>query len=205
MAEKKATGNAKKAKAKSKAKPKAKKAAAKPAASKAKAAKPKAKKAAAKKPAKKSAPKKASPRAGAGASGLDKSVAQFRESLEESVHISRDRIEAALDDAVKRGRMTRGDAEKLVSDIVKRGRKQTDNLLAELERLVKQARKEVGGRTGPRAIDHLLSRGVEVLAPATAWPPERRELPCDGRALRLSDHAPIEAKFGVSEPPALGN
>ena len=47
--------------------------------------------------------------------------------------------------------------------------------------------------TAPRAIDHLLARGLEVLEPPTAWPPERRELPLDGRALRLSDHAPVEA------------
>ncbi|HEV7563898.1 MAG TPA: endonuclease/exonuclease/phosphatase family protein [Solirubrobacterales bacterium] len=59
------------------------------------------------------------------------------------------------------------------------------------------------GTTAPRAIDHLLTRGVEVLEPPSAWPPERRELPLDGRALRLSDHAPIEARFAVSEPPVL--
>ena len=54
------------------------------------------------------------------------------------------------------------------------------------------------GLTGPTAdgaIDHLLSRGLEVVEPAAAWPPERREVPCDGRALRLSDHAPVEALF----------
>jgi endonuclease/exonuclease/phosphatase family metal-dependent hydrolase len=60
------------------------------------------------------------------------------------------------------------------------------------------------GRTGPEAIDHLLSRGVEVVEPARAWPPERRELPLDGRALRLSDHAPVEATFAVSERRLLG-
>lgn len=59
------------------------------------------------------------------------------------------------------------------------------------------------GPTAPRAIDHLLSRGVEVLEPPTAWPPERRELPLDGRALRLSDHAPVQARFAVAEPPML--
>jgi len=59
------------------------------------------------------------------------------------------------------------------------------------------------GETGPVAIDHLLSRGVEVLGPTSTWAPERRELPLDGRALRLSDHAPIEAQFGVAEPPLL--
>ncbi len=57
--------------------------------------------------------------------------------------------------------------------------------------------------TAPRAIDHLLTRGLEVLEPPTAWPPERRELPLGGRALRLSDHAPVQARFAAAEPPAL--
>jgi endonuclease/exonuclease/phosphatase family metal-dependent hydrolase len=59
------------------------------------------------------------------------------------------------------------------------------------------------GETGPVAIDHLLTRGIEVLEPVSVWAPERRELPLDGRALRLSDHAPIEAEFGITEPPLL--
>jgi endonuclease/exonuclease/phosphatase family metal-dependent hydrolase len=59
--------------------------------------------------------------------------------------------------------------------------------------------------TAPRAIDHLLTRGLEVLDAPTAWPPERRELPLDGRALRLSDHAPVEARFRAEEPPMLRN
>jgi endonuclease/exonuclease/phosphatase family metal-dependent hydrolase len=59
--------------------------------------------------------------------------------------------------------------------------------------------------TTPRAIDHLLTRGLEVLEPPAQWPPERRELPLDGRALRLSDHAPVEARFAAAEPPMLRN
>jgi endonuclease/exonuclease/phosphatase family metal-dependent hydrolase len=59
------------------------------------------------------------------------------------------------------------------------------------------------GQTGPRAIDHLLTRGIEVLEPPAAWPPERRELPLDGRALRLSDHNPVEGRYAVAEPPLL--
>jgi polyhydroxyalkanoate synthesis regulator phasin len=62
------------------------------------------------------------------------------------VTLSRERLQDVVDDAVKRGRITRGDAEKLLGELVKRGRKQTDAMLGELERLVKQARKEVGGR-----------------------------------------------------------
>jgi endonuclease/exonuclease/phosphatase family metal-dependent hydrolase len=49
--------------------------------------------------------------------------------------------------------------------------------------------------TGPRAIDHLLVRGLETIEPPHQWPPERRELSEDGLALRLSDHTPVEARF----------
>jgi endonuclease/exonuclease/phosphatase family metal-dependent hydrolase len=51
--------------------------------------------------------------------------------------------------------------------------------------------------TAPDAIDHLLARGLETVAPPTPWPPEAREVRSDGRALRLSDHTPVEAKFRV--------
>jgi endonuclease/exonuclease/phosphatase family metal-dependent hydrolase len=58
------------------------------------------------------------------------------------------------------------------------------------------------GTTGPRAIDHLLCRGLDVIAAPAPWPPERRERPCDGRALRLSDHAPIQARFAAAPHPS---
>jgi hypothetical protein len=144
----------KKAKAK-KGAAKAKKATAKPAAKKAggvKKAKSKAAKKAAATGSKKAAPKtdakssagkagpKKAPRATA---GLDKSIAQMRESLEHSVTLSRERIQEVVDDAVKRGRMTHGDAEKMIGELLKRGRKQTDTLLSELEKLVRQARRKL--------------------------------------------------------------
>lgn len=49
--------------------------------------------------------------------------------------------------------------------------------------------------TSPESIDHILSRGLEIVDPPGAWPPEARELPCEGLRLRLSDHAPVEARF----------
>jgi endonuclease/exonuclease/phosphatase family metal-dependent hydrolase len=66
-----------------------------------------------------------------------------------------------------------------------------------------ELRKRFGltGTTGPRAIDHLLARGLEIVDPPSPWPPERRELRQDGLALRLSDHAPIEVGFAT---PATG-
>ncbi|HET9198157.1 MAG TPA: endonuclease/exonuclease/phosphatase family protein [Solirubrobacterales bacterium] len=59
--------------------------------------------------------------------------------------------------------------------------------------------------TAPTAIDHILCRGLAVLEPPTPWPAEERELPLDGRALRLSDHAPVQARFLADEPHLLRN
>ena len=77
------------------------------------------------------------------APGLDIGIAQLRESLEHSVTLSRERIQEVVDDAVKRGRMTHGDAEKMIGELLKRGRKQTDALLSELEGLLRQARRKL--------------------------------------------------------------
>lgn len=55
------------------------------------------------------------------------------------------------------------------------------------------------------AIDHLLVNGIEVVAPPEQWPPARREV-ADPTApsgieplpIRLSDHAPVQARFAVA-------
>ncbi|HMC07344.1 MAG TPA: endonuclease/exonuclease/phosphatase family protein [Solirubrobacterales bacterium] len=49
--------------------------------------------------------------------------------------------------------------------------------------------------TGPQSIDHILGRGLEILEGPSAWAPEKRDMPFDGRALRLSDHSPVTARF----------
>jgi endonuclease/exonuclease/phosphatase family metal-dependent hydrolase len=51
--------------------------------------------------------------------------------------------------------------------------------------------------TAPNSIDHLLSRGLEILEPPSTWAPQRRELTAEGLALRLSDHGPVEAAFAL--------
>jgi endonuclease/exonuclease/phosphatase family metal-dependent hydrolase len=58
------------------------------------------------------------------------------------------------------------------------------------------------GSTAPDAIDHLLVRDLEVIEAPTPWPPERRERPYGELRLRLSDHAPVGARFatGVRSP-----
>jgi endonuclease/exonuclease/phosphatase (EEP) superfamily protein YafD len=49
------------------------------------------------------------------------------------------------------------------------------------------------------SIDHLLGRGLEVAEPPRALPADAREVPGpDGRRLRLSDHSPLVACFGLT-------
>lgn len=56
----------------------------------------------------------------------------------------------------------------------------------------------LGDPTGPNAIDHLLTRGLEVVERPRRLPAEERELvQPDGRRLRLSDHAPVTAAYEV--------
>jgi endonuclease/exonuclease/phosphatase family metal-dependent hydrolase len=52
--------------------------------------------------------------------------------------------------------------------------------------------------TAHDAIDHLLVRGLAVREAPRRWPAETREIPSNGLALRLSDHAPVEAVFGAT-------
>ncbi len=56
------------------------------------------------------------------------------------------------------------------------------------------------GPAGPRAIDHLLVRGLVTTGDPFVWDPERREVPCGDRAIRLSDHAPVAAVFRTALP-----
>ena len=48
------------------------------------------------------------------------------------VVITRDRLQDTLDDAVRRGRMTRDDATELLGDLMRRARRQTEELLSDL-------------------------------------------------------------------------
>ena len=74
---------------------------------------------------------------------------------------------------------------------------------AKRPRLFERLREEFGLEgppTAPDAIDHIFCRGLELTEPPAQWPPEKRELPLGGRALRLSDHAPVQAGFAAAEP-----
>jgi hypothetical protein len=55
----------------------------------------------------------------------------------------------------------------------------------------------LGPPTGPRSIDHLLARNLQIVEPPAAWPNEGREVREGDLAIRLSDHAPIQARFAL--------
>jgi polyhydroxyalkanoate synthesis regulator phasin len=56
-------------------------------------------------------------------------------------------IQEAMDEAVERGRMTRGDANDLVGDLVRRGREQKDDVLANLDELLGKGIDQLEGLT----------------------------------------------------------
>ena len=104
--------------------------------------------------------KKAQPSANKAAQDRSEaSIQAFRDALERSITISRERLQEIVDDAVRRGRMTRGDAEDLVGRLVSRGREQAEDIISELERIITTLRKDVPGavtnprRTAGRAAD----------------------------------------------------
>lgn len=57
----------------------------------------------------------------------------------------------------------------------------------------------LAGVTAPASIDHLLTKGVEVLEAPEAWPPARRDVPDpkSGLMIRLSDHAPVITRIRI--------
>jgi hypothetical protein len=73
-------------------------------------------------------------------------LVSVRDLLAKSVMLSSDRLRETLDDAVRRGRITRDDAEDLVDKLMALGRAQTDDALARLETIA-----GAPGRAGDRA------------------------------------------------------
>ena len=53
--------------------------------------------------------------------------------------------------------------------------------------------------TAPDRLSHLLVRGLEIVEPPAAWPPEARDVPDPdtGLKIRLSDHNPVVATFSL--------
>ncbi len=138
-------------------KPAAKRAAAKPASTRAAANRPAARSAASKPAAKRSAAKKpAAKRATASRASRGRATATkpapareeavranlsaLRDTLRKGVVLTADGVKATLDDAVKRGRITRKDATELSQSLLSAGRSQADGFRADLEQLLGRGR-----------------------------------------------------------------
>jgi dGTP triphosphohydrolase len=118
-------------------------AAAKPAAKRTAAAKPAAKRTAASKPAaKRAAPRKPAAAAAKADDAITVNLTALRDTLRKGVVLTADGIKAALDDAVKRGRITRKDATELSQTLLSTGRAQADGFRSDLEQLLGRGRSQ---------------------------------------------------------------
>jgi hypothetical protein len=87
---------------------------------------------------------------------LAANLGALRERLVSSLTLTSDRLQETVDDAVRRGRMTRKDAEELLSTLVTAGRAQTEALLADVEQLL--GRGGGAGDTVLRTVDRARRR-----------------------------------------------
>jgi len=60
------------------------------------------------------------------------------------------------------------------------------------------ARFGLTGPTHPDMIDHILTRGCEIVRQPRPWPAPEREVSHNGLRLRLSDHAPLQGRFKIA-------
>jgi polyhydroxyalkanoate synthesis regulator phasin len=131
-------------------KPAAKRAAvSKPAAKRAAVSKPAAKRAAASKPAAKrttgagASTRRAAPKAAPSREeAVRANLTALRAPLRQGVVLTADGVKATLDDAVKRGRITRKDATELSQSLLSSGRSQADVLRSDLEQLLGRGRSQ---------------------------------------------------------------
>ena len=138
-------------------KPAAKSAASKPAAksaaskrtSKSAASKPAAKRSTARKPAAKrattsraSASRAAASKAPAREEAVQANLTALRDILRKGVVLTAEGVKATLDDAVKRGRITRKDATELSQSLLSSGRSQADGFRSDLEQLLGRGRSQ---------------------------------------------------------------
>ena len=82
--------------------------------------------------------------------GLTAAIASLRDVLSKHAVITGERLQETIDETVKRGRMTRQDAEELAGNLVEIGRRQAQDALAEVEGLLGRVRRAAGlGPTFP--------------------------------------------------------
>jgi polyhydroxyalkanoate synthesis regulator phasin len=112
-------------------------------------------------------------------------AASLRDMLTKGVVLTSDRWQETVDEAVRRGRMTRQDAEELMHNLVAVGRRPAQDVLAELESFVGRSAKETRRQAHARV----------KRAGAAA-----RRAPGTDRALRAVDRVRRAARLGPAFP-----
>jgi polyhydroxyalkanoate synthesis regulator phasin len=174
----------------SRARKPAAKSAAKPAAKRAAASKPAARRTAAKRAATRAPAPKAPP---SREEAVRANLTALRDTLRKGVVLSADGVKATLDDAVKRGRITRKDATELSQSLLSAGRSQADGFRSDLEQLLGRGRSQAAQssdrvlREVDRARRHV---GVGPSFPITLYD----ELSASQVQSRLSDLTPAQLR-----------
>lgn len=101
-------------------------------------------------------------------------LALLRRKLSQSVAETGERVQETVEDAVRRGRMTRKDAHELAAAIVAASRRQTDEIRQELETLL-----ERGRRLGRRGGDEVPQVDAPVTIPIEHAPDRARTMPIE--------------------------
>jgi polyhydroxyalkanoate synthesis regulator phasin len=182
-------------------KPAAKRAAAKPASSRAAASKPAAKRSAAKKPAAKRATTSRASTSGATATkaapsreeAVHANLSALRDTLRKGVVLTADGVKATLDDAVKRGRITRKDATELSQSLLSAGRSQADGFRSDLEQLLGRGR-DRAAHSGDRVLQEV-DRARRRVGVGPSFPITRYdELNASQVVSRLKDLTPAQLR-----------
>jgi polyhydroxyalkanoate synthesis regulator phasin len=82
---------------------------------------------------------------------LPAQLAALRKALAQSVVDTGERVQETIEDAVRRGRMTRKDAQELAATIIGASRRQTDEIRQELEALLDRGRRRTRKAPEPDA------------------------------------------------------
>lgn len=139
-------------------------------------------------------PRRTSAAASAGGDAtLRDSLAELRLTLTRGVLLTRERINETLEDAVRRGRMTRDDAEELAASLMGIGRRQAQDLLADVETLLGSSKRRTAESTDAivRQVDKARrAAGLGPTFPILGYD----ELTAAQIAERLTDLTPVQLR-----------
>jgi hypothetical protein len=123
----------------------------------------------------------------------ESSAVTLLDTLTRGIFLTRERISDTLEDAVRRGRITRDDAEELTASLVGLGRRQAQEIVSELESVLGRGRRRTAERTDAivRRVDRVRrTAGVGPTFPILGYD----DLTAAQVADRLSDLTPAQLR-----------